>query len=113
MNNLNIQLNKTTILKVEVAKSKQEEYSHNDVFNISTYKNDSLELLYTVVSEHDLNILEVIQQALLNVNKSLVIQIEYDYPMIKHCEQIIKQLIAILKNKHFKSICKNQLIAEY
>tara|TARA_R110002096_G_scaffold151205_1_gene313500 strand:+ start:193 stop:534 length:342 start_codon:yes stop_codon:yes gene_type:complete len=113
MTNLNIQLNKTITLKIEVAKSKQEEYSHNDVFNISTYKNGSLELLYTVVTEHDLNILEVIQKALFDVNKSLVIQIESDYPMIKHCEQQIKQLITILKNKHFKSICKNQLIAEY
>ena len=113
MNNLNIQLNKTTVLNITVEKSSSEKYSHNDVYTIQTTVNGSLDLYYLTVAEYPLNLLEVVQEAVYALNKSLVIQIESDYPMVKHCEQQLKQLIAILKNKQFKAVCKNSIIAEY
>ena len=113
MNNLNIQLNKTTTLNITVEKSKNEKYSHHDVYTIQTTIDGSLDLYYLTVAEYPLNLLEVVQDAVITLNKSLVIQIEGDYPMIKHCEQQLKQLIAILKNKCFKAVCLNSIVAEY
>ena len=113
MNNLNIQLNKTTTLNITVEKSKNEKYSHHDVYTIQTSVNASLDLYYLTVAEYPLNLLEVVQEATYSLNKSLVIQIESDSPLVKHCEQQLKQLIAILKNKCFKAVCLNSIVAEY
>ena len=113
MNNLNIQLNKTTTLNIKVEKSKNEKYSHHDVYTIQTSVNASLGLYYLTVAEYPLNLLEVVQEATYSLNKSLVIQIESDTPLVQHCEQQLKQLIAILKNKCFKAVCLNSIVAEY
>ena len=113
MNNLNIQLNKTTTLNITVEKSKNEKYSHHDVYTIQTSVNASLGLYYLTVAEYPLNLLEVVQEATYSLNKSLVIQIESDTPLVQHCEQQLKQLIAILKNKCFKAVCLNSIVAEY
>ena len=113
MNNLNIQLNKTTTLNITVEKSSSEKYSHHDVYTIQTTVNGALELYYLTVAEYPLNLLEVVQEAVIALNKSLVIQIESDSPLVKHCEQQLKQLIAILKNKCFKAVCLNSIVAEY
>jgi hypothetical protein len=113
MNNLNIQLNKTTTLNITVEKSSSEKYSHHDVYTIQTTVNGSLDLYYLTVAEYPLNLLEVVQEAVIALNRSLVIQIESDSPLVKHCEQQLKQLIAILKNKCFKAVCLNSIVAEY
>ena len=114
MNNLNIQLNKTTTLNITVEKSSSEKYSHHDVYTIQTTIDGALALYYLTVAEYPLNLLEVVQEAVIALNKSLVIQIEFsDTPLVKHCEQQLKQLIAILKNKCFKAVCLNSIVAEY
>ena len=114
MNNLNIQLNKKTTLNITVEKSSNEKYSHHDVYTIQTTIDGSLDLYYLTVAEYPLNLLEVVQEAVYALNKSLVIQIEFsDITLVKHCEQQLKQLIAILKNKCFKAVCLNSIVAEY
>mgnify|MGYP003635797205 FL=1 len=113
MNNLNIQLNKKTTLNITVEKSSNEKYSHHDVYTIQTTIDGALDLYYLTVAEYPLNLLEVVQEATYSLNKSLVIQIESDSPLVKHCEQQLKQLIAILKNKCFKAVCLNSIVAEY
>lgn len=112
MNNLNIQLNKTTTLNITVEKSKNEKYSQHDVYVIQTSVNSSLCLYTLTVAEYPLNLLEVVQEATYELNRSIVIQIETDSPLLKHYEQQLKQLIAILKNKHFKAVCLNSIVAE-